>query len=588
MINLLPEIVINKLKAWEIVERPASVVKELIENALDANATHISIDIHDGWKSLILIQDDGDGISIRDTDLLLQRHATSKISNDEDLSTLWSYGFRGEALASISEVSSLTIESIVDWHRVWFRTEKNFETTQTHHVSLPFKHGTKVMVEHLFQNTPVRQKFLKSNQTEYYYCYQVLIDFAIVRSDISWTIAKNWKTIHNLPVTNDIATRLLQIYKRDRNTKLLPISHTQANVSLQWIIWHSSLTFWSREYCKIYVNGRPIQDRALQKAIMEGYRRQIAHREYPLAILVIDLPSDLVDVNVHPRKTQIKFADPGALFTIVRDTIQTTLWENKISQESHKFNLQPIEETNNTFLQQSRQKNHNTKSSASSLFSWEHEVYIKEEYHDASLQHNWQTNYKVVGQIRDSYIIVQHPDGLWYVDQHALAERIAFEKLRARIDNKEYTSTTLLTPLSVEFSQTQDADTIVNQLQELWFDTTLRWANRLIIYKVPQYLVDYTIDIDKIIRHLLTSDDREVLPEAGDESGIWLMKLLDAIFATRACKISIKANHRLSLLEMQQLIRDGFDKIPGWFVCQHGRPFVFNIDKSQIDHMFDR
>ena len=204
MIKLLPDIVINRLKAWEVVERPASVIKELVENSLDAHATKISIDIHDGGKSLIIIQDNGDGIQISDSELVLHRYATSKITSDEDLDHLWSYGFRGEALASIAEVSTLVLESITSWHQLGFRIEKNHQHTTVDHTALAWQHGTKIIIKDLFENTPVRRKFLKSSQTEYFYCYQLCLDFALVRYDIHWTISKNGKIIHDLPPTNDI------------------------------------------------------------------------------------------------------------------------------------------------------------------------------------------------------------------------------------------------------------------------------------------------------------------------------------------------------------------------------------------------
>lgn len=588
-IKLLPDIVINRLKAWEVVERPASVIKELVENALDAESTKISIDIHDGWKSFIIIQDNGKGIKIEDSELVLHRYATSKIESDEDLDTLWSYGFRGEALASISEVSTLSLESITSWHQLGFRIEKNHNSTSIDHVSLPFEHGTKIIIKDLFENTPVRRKFLKSSQTEYFYCYQLCLDFALIRHDIHWVISKNGKIVHDLPPTDDIQTRILQIFKKDRAQQLRPINFDQSNLTINGIISDSTLTFGSNEYCKIFVNGRPIQDRSIQKAIMDGYHRQIHHGEYPLAIIAIDIASHLVDVNVHPRKIQVKFIDPGSIFTHVRDLITQTLWENKIFHGEHKINIL------NTPAKKEVINNHQQtpffsmdSSHHSSLLKWVNtewvpQIFIKENYTDSTPQHHYTTEYKVVGQIWDSYIIVQYEQGLRYVDQHALAERIAFEKLKKNIADWNYSMTTLLAPISIQVPHHQDSSLISEQLNNLKFETTVRWDHSLIIYKVPQFLVDYTIDIEKILRHLIDSSNQEL-----ETNNLGVSRILDSIFATRACKTSIKANHRLSLLEMQQLVKDGFEFIPWWFVCQHGRPFVIDIDKKQIDTMFDR
>lgn len=586
-IKLLPDIVINRLKAWEVVERPSSVIKELVENSLDAQATKISIDIHDGGKSLIIIQDNGTGIDMSDSKLVLHRYATSKIDSDEDLDTLGSYGFRGEALASIAEVSTLSLESITAWHQLGFRIEKNHNSTSIDHISLPFDHGTKIIIKNLFENTPVRRKFLKSSQTEYFYCYQLCLDFALVRYDIHWVISKNGKIVHDLPPTDDIQSRIVQIFKKDRAQQLRPINFDQSNLTINGIISDSTLTFWSNEYCKIYVNGRPIQDRAIQKAIMDGYHRQIHHGEYPLAIIAIDIAPHLVDVNVHPRKIQVKFVDPGIVFTNVRDIIVQSLGENKTFHGEHK----PVIMRSATSILGVKNEASHTHIQ-SSLFTTETQqeqqwaqVFIKEDYIESTPQFYNTTEYKIVGQIRDSYIIVQHVDGLRYIDQHALAERIAFEKLKKNISDGNYSSTTLLNPISIQLPAHQDSQIISDQLNTLKFETTVRWDHSLIIYKVPQFLVDYTIDIEKIVRHLISENGE--LSDTHD-ANLGITNILDSIFATRACKTSIKANHRLSLLEMQQLVNDGFEFIPWWFVCQHGRPFVIDIDKKQIDTMFDR
>lgn len=580
MIKLLPDIVINRLKAGEVVERPASVIKELVENSIDAQATKISIDIHDGGKSLIIIQDNGTGIDLRDSDMVLHRYATSKIETDDDLDHLWSYGFRGEALASIAEVSTLVLESITSWHQLGFRVEKNHQHTTIDHISLPFEHGTKIIIKDLFENTPVRRKFLKSSQTEYFYCYQLCLDFALVRYDIHRVISKNGKIVHDLPPVEDIQSRILQIFKKERWTQLHTITHEHNNLIINGVISDSTLTFGSNEYCKLYVNGRPIQDRALQKAIMDGYRRQIHHGEYPLAIIAIDIASNLVDVNVHPRKIQVKFVDPGVVFTTLLNTIQDSLWANKIFQWNHTI---PTVQT--------LPQHHATQTPAplftnqSSTWDTSPQLFFTDHYEPATEQTNANnTTYKVVWQIWDSYIIIQHADGLRYIDQHALAERIAFEKLRKKVDDWQYESTTLLSPISIQIPAHQDSTQISELLNNLKFETTVRWDHSLIIYKVPQFLIEYHIDIEKIMRHLIDNSSNQEL----DITNSWINKILDSIFATRACKTSIKANHRLSLLEMQQLVNDGFEHIPWSFVCQHGRPFAIEIDKKQIDTMFDR
>ena len=216
-IKILPDIVINRLKAGEVVERPASVIKELVENALDAKAPHIIIDIHDGGKKLISITDNGTGIEYADSDMILTRYATSKISSDDDLDTLASYGFRGEALAAISDVSNIRIESKTSFADTGFQVSKMQSTLSVKRIPVSFNHGTTIHVEDLFINTPVRRKYLKSSQTEFFYCYQICVDFALLHHDTHRTIKKNGSLLHDLPPTPSPVDRISTIFKKDRS-----------------------------------------------------------------------------------------------------------------------------------------------------------------------------------------------------------------------------------------------------------------------------------------------------------------------------------------------------------------------------------
>lgn len=608
-IKILPDQVINRLKAGEVVERPASVIKELIENSLDAQANHISIDIHDGGKQLLLIQDNGTGIEYADSELILARYATSKISSDDDLDHLGSYWFRGEALASIAEVSSITLETKTNFADIGFQVTKDHQLSEIKKVTLPYYHGTKIMIRDLFANTPVRKKFLKSSQTEYFYCYQMCVDFALIRHDIHRTIKKNGNLVHDLPITNDIQSRVIQLFKKDRSQQLYSINYNQANIVINGVISDTTLTFGSNEYCKIYVNGRPVQDRALQKAIMDGYHRQIAHGEYPLAIINIDVPSDMVDVNIHPRKLQVKFIDPWAIFSSLKSCIEETLWDNKVFHGSHTSVIakneaiqnwntpQPnlsIQWTKNssTVVPFTQQNNERLLSPEENSLSFKEDVVPSRNGRPEGSALGAGLGGKtidgtIIGQLRDSYIIVQHNTGIWYIDQHALAERIAFEKMTKEITDRTYWSSTLLHPISIQISATEDIEDIATTLNEMKFETSIWGTNTIIIYKVPDFITSYGIDIEKVMRHMIVRrESGDSWREHNEISGT--KKLLDSILATRACKTSIKAWHKLSLPEMNQLVKDGFTYIPWSFVCQHGRPFCIEIEKKEIDSMFDR
>ena len=337
-IHKLPDYVINRLKAWEIVERPSSILKELVENSLDANSQHIEITINDGGKSFLSVQDDWTGIELSDMDLLLERYATSKIQTDEDLYRISSYGFRGEALASISEVSKITVITKTKYSQIWTKLQKKWGDIITGHQAVSFEHWTIVEIEDLFFNVPARQKFLKSAQTEYFYCYSYFVNVALLHVDKHWTLKKNNRIIFDLKPT-DLLGRISDIFKQDRKKNLKTFDIKTDFVRLYWAVSDPWLRFWSAENIKIYVNWRPVQDKIIKKALMDAYSRQIAPWEYPFAILMLDVDPKIVDVNVHPSKLQVKFADSQSIFQLVYNTISETLWQNKISHQSQHYSF---------------------------------------------------------------------------------------------------------------------------------------------------------------------------------------------------------------------------------------------------------
>lgn len=226
-IHKLPDYVINRLKAGEVVQRPASLLKELVENSLDAGATALTITVNDGGKSFLSVEDNGSGIELSDMDLLLERYATSKIENERDLFSLESYGFRGEALASIAEVSKITVLTKTKYAEIGTKLQKRGAETVMNHLPVPFQHGTIISVEDLFYNVPARLKFLKSAQTEFYYCYNYFIDVALYHYDKAFILKKNDKVVFDLPVARDVQTRILDIFKKDWSEKLIPLAYKQ-------------------------------------------------------------------------------------------------------------------------------------------------------------------------------------------------------------------------------------------------------------------------------------------------------------------------------------------------------------------------
>lgn len=598
-IHKLPEYVINRLKAGEVVNRPSSVIKELVENSIDAWAKNIEVNIVDGGKSLISVQDDGEWIQLSDMDLLLERYATSKINTDEDLLSISSYGFRWEALASISEVSKITILTKTAYSEIGTKLVKRWNEQVMSHLPVSFEHGTMINVEDLFYNVPARLKFLKSAQTEFYYCYNYFVDVAIWHYDKWFVLKKNDKVVFDLQPTDSLVVRINDIYKKDWTNNLIPLEYADDNMKITWILSDPSIRFGSADNVKIFVNSRPIQDKTIYKALMDAYRRQLTPWEYPLAILMLDVKSDMVDVNVHPSKLQVKFVDSQWIYQNIYNTVLEALWNNKITDFSR-----------NTFISHTKSEKSypNTSFSNTSfsfgnpwyrpgqnVFMWSKDIHDSPKslfgQDDIKFPNVWNTmhgfdmgvettgtnnqiwDYQVVWQLWNSYIVLQAQDALYYVDQHALAERIAFEKMKK---NTDFSKEPLLQPVKFNVTDVADLEKKIEEINEFWFDCSLLTENVMVVYSVPKIFITYPVDLEKLFNYIL------YLPEINFDH------MLDGIYATKACKTSIKAWHKLSMEQMVNLIQDWFENIDWMFVCQHGRPSFVKIDKKKIDELFDR
>lgn len=581
-IRVLPNHIINKLKAGEIVERPASICKELIENALDAHASHIVLQVWWWWKDRIQIEDDWLGIAQEDLWLVLTRYATSKIDDEEDLYNLSTYGFRGEALSSISEVSQITIMTKTAQDSVATKLSNATWSISMVPVPVAWTHGTTVIIENLFYNVPVRQKFLKSPQTEYFYCYDIFLWYALMHWDKHWTLQKDSKVVYDLPICSDFLERFRQLFKEDWVQHMRILDFDNSALRMYGVFSDTALTFGSPEHIKMYVNHRPVQDRVLKKAIMQAYDRQLANGLYPLAFLFVDIAADAVDVNVHPRKQEVRFADPWSMYQCVLQAVRQALGDQKIMQVDNE-QLEKLASSSFTHHSLHTPTPDALIGAGSRLpFTYEPQVWldsalqtisdmvVEHAEENASIPLQW----RIIWQLRDMYIMLEDNDFLYFADQHALAERIAYERM------KKYAHTggthQLLQPVSVWVSPwflPEDYETV---LQSLWFDIALLGDKQIVIYGVPMFFADYTDDLEHIVRIVMSIDHPTY------------DLIADALYAQKACKASIKAWQRLHPQEMQSLIKQWLETIPWMFVCQHGRPFMRRFDKWDIDKLFHR
>lgn len=585
----LADYVINRLKAWEVVNRPSNVLKELVENSIDAWATSLEINIVDWGKNLISVQDNWEWIQLSDMDLLLERYATSKLKTDEDLLSLSSYWFRWEALASIAEVSKITVLSKTAYSEIGTKLTKRWTEKIVNHQPVPFENGTVITVEDLFYNVPARLKFLKSTQTEFYYCYNYFVDVALWHHDKDFIFKKNDKVVFDLKATDDLIDRINEIFKKDWKNNLKTLDYADDDLTITWVVSDPIIRFWSSENIKIYVNSRPIQDKIIYKAIMDAYNRQISPWEFPFVVLKLDIKPELIDVNVHPSKLQVKFVDSQKIYQLVYNSVYKCLSDNKITSVVHDFiwsensgntqNYYNKTPWQNVFLG-SRDFN---KKSEDNIF-WFQEQKIKgfplsnnqtfDFYDDSKTYSNpdiW--DYQIVWQLWNTYIVLQSNDALYYIDQHALAERIAFENMKKATSLKKEL---LLQPVKFSVTDIPDLQEKITQLNELWFDCSLLSENVMVVYAVPNIFITYPVDLEILFNYVLYLED------------INFNHVLDGVFATKACKTSIKAWHKLSYEQMANLVKEWFDSIEGMFVCQHWRPFFVKIEKGSVDKMFDR
>jgi len=565
-IHKLPKNISNLLSAWEVVERPYSVVKELIENSIDAYATEININIENWWKKLINIQDNWIWIEKDDLKLAITEYATSKINKLEDIYNIWSFWFRWEALSTISEVSKFKIQTKTQNEKIWYELSKLLKHINIKAIPLNLDHWTNIIVEDLFFNVPVRAKFLKTDKTEFKYIQNLVEKVAIKNFNISFKLIHNWKIVKYFPKTNSLFDRLLQIYPKSWKENILNIEHKDEFYQIYWVIWKSILKF-NSNMINIFVNSRYVKDKIIQKAVMQAYSRQLEPWLFPFVVLFLEIKPDLVDVNIHPRKEEVKFLDPWTIYNLVLNTIKHTINQDKwIEIKSNyidfsKQNFWNYKTKNNNINNNKTHKEENLN------LNYNRNYFFQDNQIDS-----WELH--IIWQIFDSYILFQKENNFFIMDQHAVAERIIFEKMKKEYDKNK--QTILSIPLTFEINNKND--NVLESLQKLWFDINYLTEKKVILYSIPNILEKYNIDIANIINNLINSKLEDINID----------KMLEQTLATKSCKAAIKANHKLSNLEIKQLIEDWEKYIDWFFVCQHGRPSVVKISKHDIDLFFDR
>ncbi|MBD3360036.1 MAG: DNA mismatch repair endonuclease MutL [Candidatus Buchananbacteria bacterium] len=589
MIKKLDKDLINKIAAGEVVERPASVVKELMENSIDAQADQIILEIKTGGIDLIALQDNGLGMTPKDAQLAIESHATSKISSIDDLFNIQTLGFRGEALASISAVSQFSLET---------KRQDSNEGTKLQMINNKLKiesygcpDGTKIIIKELFHNVPARKKFLKSANTEYNHILEIFTNFALINPQISFKLTHNNKLILNLPSSKDWLARIKQVLGTDIADNLIPLN-TKGSINLTGYLGKPQIARNNRKSQFIFINNRAVTDFIIAKAVKEGYGSLISRELYPTFILNINLPPALVDVNVHPRKAEVKFKAPQEIYLAVLKETQKLLTNNisqqiKINSETpvKKFTLKP--QRNSKYFRPSvsyQPPFKNIKSQPSQIsqaikFSQE---LLKDGFIDQSTIEKI-GDWRLLGQIHKAYLLVEAPQGVLIIDQHAAAERILYEKFKNDYASQKIKSQKLLLPLTLELSSREVA--VINQslefLQNLGFDIEIFGNNSFIINAVPQDLdkLDVKITILGLINDLEENDFKKI-KSIDDQK--------DLVIKYTACRTAIKFNDKIDIKEQIKLLEDIRQIIDKINTCPHGRPFIMELTLDQLAKNFKR
>jgi len=588
IIHQLDSITINKIAAGEVIDRPSSIVKELIENSIDSGATRIRVELEEGGIKLIRITDNGKGISKEDLPIAPLRHTTSKIDSIDDIYSLGSFGFRGEALASISHVGQTEIISKVSGSPAYKISA--FKD----HISTPepgsHSGGTTISVHNLFDEIPVRKKFLKTPRTELSYITDIVTQFALVYPTLDFTLSNNGNETINTTGIQQQDQLIMHLFSKSLKPHLVPVDTTIGPVHIKGTISDPGVTFSNRSKQIIAVNSRLVKNPIIQKAIQQSYQDLIPQRRFPLVILSISIAQDSIDVNVHPQKLDVKFMNPGFVFDTIPKAISLSLQQKEAkvgSLEQQGASYTPITEkfaaTPSPFTVSDShpsipttplmnrmvpsQPSTQDVDAAIQLFDRKGPALIRKEFD--------------YFQLFNTYIIVRSDDGLWVLDQHAVHERILYEKFKASQHDPESFKQLLL--LSEVIELPPDLVPIFEEeqsyLEQLGFTTELFGPQQIIVREIPTLfsgasLSELILDILNQLKMVpgstrnLTLDQKESLQ-------------------MKACKAAIKAGKTLAPQEVKQLVEDLITS-PSNYSCPHGRPLFIQFDKDKLERLFLR
>lgn len=605
-IRALDPLVVNQIAAGEVVERPASVVKEMVENALDAGATSVRVELETGGIELVRVADDGCGMSPEQLPMAVAPHATSKITSPDDLDAVATMGFRGEALASIASVSRLRIRS-----RSRGASEATELVVEGDRVQGPRPAsgapGTVIEVRNLFFNTPARRKFLRTAQTEKQRCVEAVKGLALARPAIGFTLVCDGHTTLDLPVDQSAPERVRSILGEDLASAMIEATGTAAetyNVNLWGLVGRPHAARGNAKGQWIVLNGRVIRDASIAHALREAYRGLIEPGKHPVAVLLIDVDPSMVDVNVHPAKAEVRFRDSSAIHAAVHGSVREALAGEDLTASLEEVNprsvrpWQPFVPADGAIFRgpQATEMTQAAREAADRFTEAEVHAVLNRPEPEPTGSPDSQLEPKETGvpaidrvpdgpwmrramQIRDSYLVAHDDDGVVIIDQHALHERVMFEALRARVASQgTLESQRLLTPAMVGIADAPEKlDSLAPILHTLGIDATAAGPTRVAVHSFPSLLFSRGVDPAEFMGDLLEKDD---LPRDQEDA---LREVLDMM----ACKAAVKAGDALSDQELSALL-ELREKVERSASCPHGRPTSVRLTMRDLEKMFGR
>lgn len=591
-IRRLPEHLINRIAAGEVVERPASALKELVENAIDAGATRIAVTLGDGGLSHIEVADDGCGMTSSEMALALERHATSKLPDSllvngaiEAVETL---GFRGEALPSIASVARLTIESRVKGADGWRRVVDNGAVVAEGPAALP--PGTRVRMEALFDRVPARRKFLRSARSEYAACVDVVKRLAMARPEIGFTLEHDGRRVLSVPPGESEPQRVAALTDRELAGNSVVLDHVRGEARLEGVAGLPTFNRGVADHQYLFVNGRPVRDRLLVGAVRAAYQEMLARDRHPVVALFITLPGSEVDVNVHPAKTEVRFREPALIRGLIVGGLRAALdvaghrsvqrpatdalaaWRSEPSVSAAPALPLPVEQR-----QYGVWDSRPGFSAAPSIPAPQGRAEVAVAAAPAAVEHPLGV---ARGQVAATYIVAEAEDGLVLVDQHAAHERLVLERMRRAMADGGVAAQALLLPEVVELDETgcDRLETRLEELASMGLELDRFGPRAMLVRAVPAMLG--RTDVRGLVTDL--ADELAAYDEA-----LSLREKLDAVAGTMACHGSVRAGRILSVAEMNALLRE-MEVTPHSGQCNHGRPTWVKLGHADIEKLFGR